>query len=334
LPLSSEERYYLKLKAAHLYYKENKTQTEIAELFNLSRPTVIKLLSDARDEGIVTIEVRDIRMGGRHYVELEQELLKRLSLTDIKIVGVGNKTQLAINSSIGLAASNYFTSLLRPGMKVGIGWGYTLETMSNYITPNHTIPNLSFIPLLGGISNASSNDYTISANALCETIAHNYADSSVSMLYAPLVAQNMDIVHTITQSADVSGLLGQMGMLDIAMIGIDGEPTHSTTVTLEKALNQISEEIIEKECAGNVCLRFYDIRGNIQPLSIEDLIIGVTVENLRNTPVVLGAAGGPYKAGSIIGAARARLFNRLVTDEYTAFDMLNTLKSEEKNNGV
>ena len=89
MPLSSEERYYIKLKASYLYYKENKTQAEIAELFHISRPTLIKLLNDARKEGIVTIEIHDIRMGSQ-YIELEQELCKKLGLKDVKIVGVGS----------------------------------------------------------------------------------------------------------------------------------------------------------------------------------------------------------------------------------------------------
>ena len=45
---------------AKLYYEENLTQAEVAERVGVSRPLVSKMLSEARDCGIVHIEVRNV----------------------------------------------------------------------------------------------------------------------------------------------------------------------------------------------------------------------------------------------------------------------------------
>lgn len=317
MPLSSEERYYIKLKASYLYYKENKTQAEIAELFHISRPTLIKLLNDARKEGIVTIEIHDIRMGSQ-YIELEQELCKKLGLKDVKIVGVGSASQEAVNSSIGEAAAAYFVNALSSGMTIGIGWGNTLQTMANFMRPDLSVKGLDIIPLLGGLRSTGSDSYTMFANSLCETVASRFQDASVSMLYTPLIAQDRKIAKTLLASEDVTSIFNKMKHLDIAIVGIDGDPAHSTTVKLEKNLQSIYYELQQKQYVGNICSRFYNLKGELATLSLEENIIAVSPENLRNTPTVIGAAGGEYKVPSIIGAARAKLFNILITDEYTA----------------
>ena len=63
---------------AKLYYEENLTQAEVAERVGVSRPLVSKMLSEARDCGIVHIEVRNVVSGNQ---ELLHALEKRFSLT-------------------------------------------------------------------------------------------------------------------------------------------------------------------------------------------------------------------------------------------------------------
>lgn len=315
MSLSSEERYYVKLKASYLYYKENKTQAEIAELFNISRPTLIKLLNDAKKEGIVTIEVHDTRMGS-HHIELEQTLRKFLGLKDVKIVSASGDSKEAVNISIGAAAEQYLTNLLRSGMTVGLGWGRTLEIMARYIKPHPSIGNLHIVSLLGGLGSTSAGDYSMFANSLCEIIASNYANSSVSMMYSPLVAPNEVVAQTFTDT--LAATYEKQHSLDIAIVGVDSDPEHSTTLEIEKPMQALMNEIREKEIVGNVCSRFYNRKGELCPLSIENNILSISADDLRRTPVVIGAAGGENKVDSIIGGARAQLFNVLITDEHTA----------------
>ena len=85
MSISNDERYEVMLKAAYLYYVDDRTQSEISALLNISRPTIIKLLNQAKEEGIVKIEVIDIRKTNR-FIEMESSLRSLLKLDDVKIV--------------------------------------------------------------------------------------------------------------------------------------------------------------------------------------------------------------------------------------------------------
>ena len=46
-------------KVAYLYYFEEKTQNEIAEQLKIYRTTVSRMIKQAKDEGIVKIEIQE-----------------------------------------------------------------------------------------------------------------------------------------------------------------------------------------------------------------------------------------------------------------------------------
>lgn len=316
---SHEERYYLKLKAAHLYYIENRPLIEIAELLYLSRPTLNKLLSEAREEGIVTISINDIRQGN-HHMGLEHRLRKKLSLKDVKIINAASDAQDIINAAIGFSTAKYLASLIKSGMVIGVGWGHTLQTMANHIQPDPAITNVEFVSLLGGLHTQESKTYSTFGNYLCESIAANYPGSSISMLYTPLIAQDDATAKAIKSMDSIASTLERMRALDVAVVGIDGDPQHSTTVALEKSFHapEVKAELIKKCYVGNICSRFYTLEGELEMLSIEDRVISIYPADLQRTPIAIGAAGGEHKVLSIIGASRAKLFNVLITDARTA----------------
>lgn len=50
----------LMIKACDLYYNENKTQQQIAEILGISHPTVSHLLSGAIKEKVLNITINDL----------------------------------------------------------------------------------------------------------------------------------------------------------------------------------------------------------------------------------------------------------------------------------
>jgi DNA-binding transcriptional regulator LsrR (DeoR family) len=63
-----------------------------------------------------------------------------------------------------------------------------------------------------------------------------------------------------------------------------------------------------------VLRHYYDAEGQPLTWAGESRLLAVTPDQLRRTPIVIGAAASRAKATSILGAARARLINVLVTD--------------------
>ena len=73
----------LAVRAAELYYEENKTQDEIGAILRVTRWKVGRLLQQARDRGIIRIEIVHPRA---RRLSLERELTASFGLRDAIVV--------------------------------------------------------------------------------------------------------------------------------------------------------------------------------------------------------------------------------------------------------
>lgn len=73
---------------------------------------------------------------------------------------------------------------------------------------------------------------------------------------------------------------------------------------------------------GDMLGEWFDARGRIVSAATSDRRIGLTLEQLRSMPNVVGVAGGREKADAVLGAIRGRFIKVLVTDETTAEELL------------
>ncbi len=78
-----EQTYALATKAAWYYYMEDNTQAQIAEVMGVSRAKVIRLLEEARAQGIVQFS---FRKNDSQRVSAEQLLIDRFGLKDAFVV--------------------------------------------------------------------------------------------------------------------------------------------------------------------------------------------------------------------------------------------------------
>lgn len=73
---------------------------------------------------------------------------------------------------------------------------------------------------------------------------------------------------------------------------------------------------------GDILCRFYDRNGQDISLPLHDRVVGVDLEQLRQSERVIAAAGGPTKTGPILAALRGEIIDILITDEPTALALL------------
>ena len=303
-------------RQAYLYYFEDYTQKEIAQQMNVSRPTLNKLLREAREEGIVKIEIQDFRNYSR-LITLENRLRARFRLKDVRLVGGMEET--ITKEHIARAAAGYLEMLLKSGMKVGIGWGRTLDLLPNYLLPSSGVENAEFVTLLGGSGNI---DFQIHANDLTERIARNYRGSITHPLYAPICFDNESLSIGIREDPKIKKVMDMMQHLDAAFIGVDGDIDSSTTIMTCNIPNEFIDILRRENAVGNICARFFDIHGDPCARDLNERIIAISLDALKRTPLIVAVAGGRHKVKSLIGAARGGYYNILISDEATALEML------------
>ena len=119
----------LPVRAAELYYEENKTQDEIGSLLGLTRWKVGRLLSQARELGIVRIEIIHPRA---RKLSLERALCERFSLADAVVVP-SPTDGLSVADRVAEAAADYLRALRPvPGI-LGVSWGRTVDAVAEYL---------------------------------------------------------------------------------------------------------------------------------------------------------------------------------------------------------
>jgi len=138
---------YLVTKVACMYYEEEMTQQEIADVIGVSRIQVVRMLQRARDTGIVRITI-DSKF--RENVDLGRHLQKALDLRKAFVVHSPVHPEYLFDSSRP-GASDYLVARLKPNMILGVSAGRTLRAMVNSL-PRCETEGLRVCNIVGGIS--------------------------------------------------------------------------------------------------------------------------------------------------------------------------------------
>ena len=147
--MATVERQRLLVKTAQLYYEQELTQSEISKRLLLSRQKVQRLLQNARDQGIVRINIRPV-MGV--YAQLEQALEERFGLREALVVETtANEEQPIVTREIGVGAAEYLLRVLRPHDVVVVSWGGSLLGMVDALWAVGGVDDIEGVKVVQGL---------------------------------------------------------------------------------------------------------------------------------------------------------------------------------------
>ena len=317
MALSADQRYYLKRKALYYYYEKNCSNTDIAKMLGISRVTLNRLLAEAKEEGMVKIEIIDTR-NISHILELEDRIKSRYDMKYVKIVDTDNTDQDALISKLALEGARYLERMMHSNIKIGLGWGRTLSALINDLTPNSGVSGIEVYTLMGG----ACNEANFQPNLLAQSLLNCYSGSSY-IINAPFVCHSELLCAEIKKEPSIANILNISGELDLSLIGIGRIPTREH---LKKRYynfpDDVIDEIIESGAIGDVCGNFIDRDGNLCQTSVSNRIVSVNMNQFRKSKNVMAVAGGNTKPLSIRGALRGGFVDILVTDYKTALAVM------------
>ena len=119
----------LSVRAAELYYDENKTQDEIGALLGITRWKVGRLLAQAKQRGFVRIEIvhpRARRLAAR------ARAARRASgsPTPSSSPTPASSDPRTLQARVAQAAADYLTALRPVPRTLGVSWGRTLDEIA------------------------------------------------------------------------------------------------------------------------------------------------------------------------------------------------------------
>ena len=300
-----EQTYALATKAAWYYYMEDNTQAQIAEVMGVSRAKVIRLLEEARAQGIVQFS---FRKNDSQRVSAEQLLIDRFGLKDAFVVPTPLDSS-AINQSIAQGAAHYVSDHLREDGSLNIGYGDTVSRMLGFLAKNRE-ESLNVVSLTGGVS------YYL------PTVGTTAYSMHLFLTPSPLVVSSRQVRDALLDEKSLQDVSTMTEHADMSVVGI-GAAVEGATVLRNGILNEGELAVLKMQGAvGDVLNHFMDKDGTLIKTEIEDRVISTDLDKLRQLKNVVGVAGGKDKVTAIKAVLNGGYLNVLITDSDTAAELL------------
>lgn len=305
-------------KIARAYYIDELTQQQIAIRFRISRPKVSRLLKQARQEKIVTISVVPPSRG---MGDIETKLEKKFGLDEVAVVTVSDSKNLkTVAHELGPAAAEVFIRSLQGNEIVSLAWGSTTLGMIDAL-PTQNWNAMTIVQMIGGLGPVSAGEHSAE---LVRSAAQKLG-AQFRLLPAPGILSNLAASEALKSDSQISETLELASKASVAVIGMGVLSPDSILLQIGRILNQDDKKQLEQAGAvGDVVLRYLDANGHPLNLEMDDRILGLTIDQIKKIPRVIGIAGGEKKFDIILAALRNHIIDVLVTDHVTAQKLLET----------
>lgn len=301
---------------AEMYYQEGKTQAEISRLVGMTRSAISRILTEARQKGIVEIHVhRPLRYNS----ELEGKLQNMFNLIGARVINCNPRMNYEdLKIRLGSVAAIEMINLVKPGMVIGVAWGTTIKDVIDAFE-GQMVPNIQVVQLLGVLG---STRHSYSAQSLVENLAQKLGGTG-TYLYTPFIVDLEETAKTLKNDLSIKEAIAIAKQSDLAVLGIGStKPSYCSLYQGKHITSKDLDTIVKKNAVGDVVGYYFDINGSFLDVELHKRLIGISKDDLLNIRIRFATAGHIEKAEAILGALRGKYVNYLVTDNLTAARIL------------
>lgn len=303
---------------ARMYYVEGRSQQEIANLLFFSKAKVSRALRLAREENVVEFH---INYPSSRSTVLEAELKRRFGLKETLVVTDlydNLNTDISIKR-IGKVAASYLDEILKDGDTIGVSWGRTIYQTVRQLEPSSR-RKIHVVQLVGNSTNSYKEDMDVST--LVQEMARAF-QGTAAKLYAPMQISSDIVRQELMKEPIIQETMDKIRSVDYLFTGIADVSVSRPMNTWAGYLTESQmQELIRKGAVGYICGYFLDKNGNKLNDPINDKIVGISFEELKNAPHVIVAAGGVDKTQAIYAALKGNIIDSLITDSRIAEKLL------------
>jgi deoxyribonucleoside regulator len=310
-------RHYANLLAdvAEMYYLEGKIQSEIAETVGVTRSMVSRMLTEARESGIVEIRIhRPLQLEP----ELASALKERFGLMDARVVSTRHRRGDGLLRALGGAAARVLERRLAPGQILGLAWGTSISATVDAFEAAEPM-QVSVVQLVGAMG-ARIMEYD--GHDLVSRMTEKLGGEAY-YLNAPYISDTPEIAESLLNSTGIRETISVGKRSDIALLGIGSTVPEFSSFYLAGYITRLElDDMRQGGSVGDVCGSHFDIHGEPACTDFSDRLVSIRRADLLAVPVRLGVAGGEGKADAILGALRGKYVNTLVIDSNAAKKVL------------
>ncbi|MBB3238237.1 sugar-binding transcriptional regulator [Phyllobacterium endophyticum] len=310
LPLD-EQREHLMVRIAKLYYELEWTQGDIATELGLTRWQIGRLLTEAREIGVVRIEITPRVM---RRTDLEVRLQQDFGLKDAVVVPSGGAADSALlTERVAQAAATYLAGLMpKPGL-IGVSWGRTMSAVARFL-PNNWNPGVHVVLLNGATNLRSTSSHS---NAVAEEFARA-GNGSATLLPVPAIVGKRSTREVLEDDPVIERVLKLALEAEIVCFGMGGM-NHQSVLLGNGYLDAAGMDTLRDAGAvGDILGRFIGEDGQIIDSSIDDRTVGMRLQHLKTKQRAIGVVAGEDKHQVAAAALKADYVSVIITDEATA----------------
>lgn len=317
-----EDHLALLMQVASWYYEERLCQADIARRIGRSRSMVSRLLQEAREKGVVKIQVLSPFLN--RVSELEDYLCQSFGLAQAYVLADPPVDYPLLIRRLGELGAHALRQQLHDNIKISLMWGITIyETI--WAMPNLALANPTVIQMIGTVGRGNP---LIDGPELARSLAQKL-NGSYCYLPAPIIVEDETVARSFLQQPAIAEVLEQVRQVDLALLGIGTSDDYFSYLKATGYVKRLDlVKLQEAGAAGSILGLFIDSQGHPLDVSINRRVIGFRdIEALRTIPTVMACAGGIKKASAILAALRGGYLDLLVTDAVTATAILSLSES-------
>lgn len=309
---------------ARLYHLDGLGQQEVARFTGMSQAKVSRLLSLARERGIVRISVADYEP---RRPDLEERLRTRFGLAAAVVIKAGDCLDGAgLRRAVGHFGAAAAADLIAPRDIVAVAGGRTIQELVQHL-PAHGNRGLTVVQAMGSVDSTISQ---VDAQEVGRVVAQRLGGSFLS-LNTPAFIPEKRTRDALVALEQVRNVHGHLDRAQVALVGL-GTLENSVFVergTLDEAMVR---DLRRAGAVGEVCGRFLDARGQECATAWRDRVIGVTLPQLRRIPQVVAIVSGADRTSALLAGIAGGLIKSLVIDELGADALLGSPESSPARN--
>lgn len=303
----------LLVKICKMYYLQDLSQNEIANQLFISRSQVSKLISKAKKNNVISIQINDPFSEENHAAE---QLKNRYHLENAVVVDTRGKSHAEELEILAKNISVTLTSFASNGSVIGISGGYTVAACSKY-TNIYNCKDLQFVPLIAGQSSKGECWY---ANINCERFASRL-QGKYMLLNSPLIVREKEARIGLKDNKGIKPVLDCYNNLDVILLGIGQTMPHSTLGKCSISKEEINWAY-EHGVKAIIGASFIDAGGNEMLGTQSDFFMGIKAHQIKKCKSVVGVAVGIDKVEAIKATLKGEYVNVFCTNLVTAHALL------------
>jgi len=316
-----KDRASLLADVAEMYYLEEKNQAAIAKTIGVTRSMVSRMLTEARESGIVEIRIqRPLHSDS----DLESELKEKFGLKDVFVVVTNHSSAERLTRTLGNAGAQMLARYLAPQRILGLAWGTSISATVDAFEIKEAMP-VKVVQLVGAMG-ARNMEYD--GHDLVARITEKLGGEAY-YLNAPYLCQSAEMARSLLETKSIRETISVGKKADVALLGIGTtSPEYSSFYLAGYVTRRELDDLRRAGGIGDVCGLHFNINGQPACEGFCERLVSIRRTDLLGIPVRLGVAGGEGKVDAILGALRSKYVNVLVIDSITARKLIDLAKSK------